>query len=238
MNRTKSTFTGCMLGLGLLLAAGQAAHATSAVWDNTFTPSDWTRQSTPGSLYAEWNTFGPQTPAPIPPLTTPDVANFGGGSYSLVETTGFGSIFSSGNISRSGASGPGTAFALTVGNVSSGPSDVYLRIGSLGAFSTTLNQSFTNFQLNGIGGTYQELFSAPAGGGPGSMEVEALVSWLGADTSSFLLSWNAIGVNVSLDQLSLDVGQVAPVPLPAAAYLMASGLVGIATMARRKQRAA
>ena len=238
MNRTKSKFTGCVLGLGLLLTAAGSAHATTAVWDSTFTPSGWTRGATPGSLYAEWNVFGPATPAPLPPLTTPDVANFGGGAYSLLETTGAGSIFSSGNISRSGASGPGTAFALTVGNVSSGPSDIYLRIGSLGAFDTTLNQSFTNFQLNGINGTYQELFNVGAGGGPGSREVEALVSFLGVPgASSFLLTWNAIGVNASLDQLSLDVGSVAPVPLPAAAYLMASGLAGIVALARRRRRA-
>ncbi|BCA56668.1 hypothetical protein W02_38080 [Nitrospira sp. KM1] len=238
MNRMKSTFTGCMLGLGLVLTAGQSAYAAAGVWDNTFTPSSWTRQSTPGSLYAEWNTFGPQTPAPLPALTNPDVANFGGGSYSLLETTGAGSIFSSGNISRSGASGPGTAFEWTVGNVAGGPRDVYMRIGSLGAFDTTLNQSFTNFTLNGVTGTYQELFNGPATGGAGSREVEALISWLNVpDASSFLLTWNAIGVNASLDQLSLDVGPLAPVPLPAAVYLMASGLMGIAAMARRQQRA-
>ena len=237
MNRTKSSFTGCILGLGLLLAASQPAHATSAMWDSSFTPSGWARGTTPGSLFAEWNVFGPATPAPLPPNTTPEVANFGGGTYSLLETTGTAPILGNGNIHKSGASGTPMAFALTVGNVPSGPSDVYLRIGSLGAFNTTLNQSFTNFQLNGIAGTYAELFSTAAGGGAGSREVEALVSWLGVpNAASFLLTWNAVALNVSLDQLSLDVGPT-PVPLPAAAYLMASGLVGLATMARRKQRA-
>jgi len=240
MNRTKSTFTGCILGLGLLLAAGQPAYATGGAWDASWAPSDWTRQSTPGSLYAEWNTFGPQTPAPLPSLTNPDVANFGGGTYSLLETTGTAPILSNGNIHKSGAPGSSSpmAFDFTVGNVAGGSRDVYLRIGSLGAFDTTLNQSFTDFTLNGTAGTYQELFSAAAGGGSGSREVEALVSWLNVpDTSSFLLKWNAVALNVSLDQLSLDVGPVAAVPLPAAAYLMASGLAGIAAMARRKQRA-
>jgi len=235
----KSIFAAGMLGMGLLLATGQPAHAVGGVWDASWAPSDWTRQSTPGSLYAEWNTFGPATPAPLPALTSPDVANFGGGTYSLLETTGGGSIFSSGNISRSGGPGtPGTEFAWTVGNVPSGPTDVYLRIGSIGAFNTTLNQSFTNFTLNGIAGTYQELFNTTATGGAGSREVEALISWLGVSgSSSFLLTWNAVGPNASLDQLSLDVGPAAPVPLPAAAYLMASGLVGVVAMARRRKQA-
>lgn len=227
-----------MLGLGLVLVASQSAHAVGGTWDASWAPSDWTRQSTPGSLYAEWNTFGPQTPAPIPSLTNPDVANFGGGTYSLLENTGTAPILSNGNIHKSGASGSPMAFDFTIGNVGGGSHDVYLRIGSLGAFNTTLNQSFTGFTLNGTAGTYQELFSAAAGGGSGSREVEALISWLNVpDTSSFLLKWNAIGLNVSLDQLSLDVGSVTAVPLPAAAYLMASGLMGIAAMARRKLRA-
>lgn len=237
MNRIKSTFTGCMLGLGLSLAASQSVYAVGGVWDTPWAPSDWTRGTTSGTLYAEWNSFAPTTPAPLPALTSPDIANFGNGTYSLLETTGGGSIFSSGNISRSGGPGtPGTEFAWTIGNIPSGPTDVYLRIGSLGAFNTTLNQSFTNFQLNGVSGMYQELFNTASTGGAGSREVEALVSWLGVSgTSSFLLTWNAIGPNASLDQLSLDVSPVAPVPLPAAVYLMVSGLVGIAALARRRQ---
>jgi len=235
----KSIFAAGMLGIGLLLATGQPAHAVGGIWDASWAPSDWTRQSTPDSLYAEWNTFGPATPAPLPALTSPDVANFGGATYSLLETTG-APILSNGNIHRSGAPGsnPPMAFNFTVGTVAEGPYDVHLRIGSLGAFDTTLNQSFTNFTLNGIAGTYQELFSTAAGGGSGSREVEALISWLGiSGTSSFLLTWNAVALNVSLDQISLDVGQAAPVPLPAAVYLMASGLVGVVAMARRRKRA-
>jgi len=229
-----------MFGLGLVLVASQYAYAVGGTWDASWAPSDWTRQSTPGSLYAEWNTFGPATPAPLPALTNPDVANFGGGTYSLLENTGTAPILSNGNIHKSGQQLPTSiamAFDFTVGNMGGGSRDVYLRLGSLGAFDTTLNQSFTNFTLNGQAGTYTELFSAAAGGGSGSREVEALISWLNVpDTSSFLLKWNAIGLNVSLDQLSLDVGPVAAVPLPAAAYLMGSGLMGIAAMARRKLR--
>ena len=235
MNRRKSTFTGCLLGLSLVLAAGQSAHALQTVWDNTFTPSDWTRGSTPGSLYAEWNVFNDDIPGGAIQDTSPEVANFGGGSYQVAELTGT-AFLTGGNIYSFAAP---TAFAFTVGNVAGGPRDVFLRIASLGNFDTTLNQAFTNFQLNGLSGVYTQLFSEVGDfGGQASVEVEALVSWLGVpEAASFLLTWNAIGSSVSLDQLSLDVGPVAPVPLPAAAYLMASGLVGIATMARRVQRA-
>jgi hypothetical protein len=115
---------------------------------------------------------------------------------------------------------------------------VYLRVGTLGDFNTGLGRSFTNFTLNGIAGTYTVLFNAALGPGQGN-EVEALVSWLGISHSGSLsIGFNAVGSSVSLDQLSLDVGPVAPVPLPAAAYLMASGIAGVAALARRRQRAA
>lgn len=234
MNSTKSKFTGCILGLGLLLAGGQSAHAVQAIWDNSYTPSAWTRGTTPGSLYAEWNIFNDDLPAASIQDTSPEVSNFGGGTYKVAELTGAAFLTSGGNIYSPVAP---TAFDFTIGNVAGGTHDFYLRIASLGAFDTTLNQSFTNFQLNGLAGTYTQLFNTPAGPGQGN-EVEALVTWLNVPNASlFQLNWNAIGSSVSLDQLSLDVGPVAPVPLPAAAYFMATGLVGLWTMARRKKNA-
>lgn len=240
MNSMKSIFTSSMLGLGLFLAAGQPAHALQAAWDASFAPSGWTRSSTPGSLYAEWNIFNDNIPSSTTiEDTTPEVANFGGGSYRVAETTGAAFLTSGGNIYSPVAP---TAFQFTVGNMGGGPSDVrdvYLRIASVGDFDATAQGSFTNFQLNGVNGTYSLLHNEPIVGGFGGNEVEALVAWLGmSNTSSFQLTWNAVGSSVSLDQLSLDVGPVAPVPVPAAAYLMASGLVGIVTMARRRKRAA
>lgn len=243
MKSTKSKLIGCILGLGLVLAAGQSAHATQVVWDNTFTPSGWTRASTPGSLYADWNIFNDDLPAPATGIqdTSPEVANFGGGTYKVAETTGGAFLTSGGNIYSPFSA---TLFDFTFGNVAGGPRDVYMRIASLGNFNTTLNQAFTGFTLNGIAGTYTELFrevsSIVTPGGPSdSYEVESLVSFLGVPgASSYLLKFNSIGDSVSLDQLSLDVGPVAPVPLPAAVYLMGSELVGLAAMARRRQRRA
>jgi hypothetical protein len=224
-----------MLGLGLLLATGQPAHAVQAVWDNTFTPSGWTRGSTVDTHYAEWNIFNDDIAGGNIQDTSPEVSIFGGGAYTVAELTGAAFLTSGGNIYSPVAP---TAFEFTVGNVASGTYDVFLRIASLGNFDTTLNRSFTNFQLNGLSGVYSEMFNTAVGGGQGN-EVEALVTWLGVSNASpFVLSWNAVGSSVSLDQLSLDVGPVAPVPLPAAAYLMASGIAGIAALARRRQRAA
>jgi hypothetical protein len=233
MHRRKPTLTGCLLGLGLVLAAGQPAHATTAVWDNTFTPSPWARGITPGSLYAEWNVFNDDIAGGNIQDTSPEVANFGGGAYQVAETTGTAILTSGGNIY-----GPAqaTAFQFDVGNAAGGPRDFHLRIASVGNFDATLNQSFINFQLNGLNGTYQGLFSGIPG--PQGIELEGLVSWLGVPgASSYVLTWNAVGSSVSLDQLSLDVGPVAAVPLPAAAHLMGSGLVGIAAIARRRHHA-
>ncbi|MDN5940533.1 MAG: VPLPA-CTERM sorting domain-containing protein [Nitrospira sp.] len=235
MNRTKSIITGSMFGLGLLLAAGQPAQAVQAVWDNTFTPSGWTRGSTPGSHYAEWNIFNDDIPGGNIQDTSPEVSLFGGGAYQVAETTGAAFLTSGGNIYSPSAP---TAFNFTAGGLGAGTTDVYLRVGSLGNFDSTLMRSFTNFTLNGVAGTYQQLHNEVITGGFGGNEVEALVSWLGVSHSGSLsLAWNAVGSSVSLDQLSLDVGTVAPVPLPAAAYLMVSGIAGIVALARRRQRA-
>lgn len=235
MNRTKLKFTGCILGLGLLLAAAESAHAMTGAWDNAFTPSGWTRGSTVGTHYAEWNFFNDDLPAANIQDTTPEISLFGGGTYQLAELTGAPFITGGGNIYSPQFP---TAFNLTAGNVANGTYDVFLRIASLGNIDTTLNRSFTNFELNGLSGVYSQLFNAALGPGQGN-EVETLVSWLGITHSGSLsITFNAVGSSVSLDQLSLDVGQVAPVPLPAAAYLMASGLVGLWTMARRKKHAA
>lgn len=224
MNNRTSLFTGGLLGLGLLLAAGQPAHAVQAVWDGAYTQV--------GPHYAEWNAFNDNIPGGNIQDNTPDVSHIGGGTYQLNETTGSAFITSGGNIYS--PSSP-TAFTLTAGNLGSGTSNVFLRVATVGAFDTTLNQSLTGFTLNGVSGAYSQLFNETITGGFGGNEVEGLVSWLGVThTGSLNIAFHAIGSSVSLDQLSLDV---APVPLPAAVYLMGSGLAGIAAMARRRQRA-
>lgn len=238
MNRIKTILTGSMLGLGLLLAGGQPADAAQAVWDNTFSPSGWTRGTTVGSHYAEWNVFNDDIPGGNIQDNTPEVSLFGGGSYLLEETTGGAFLTSGGNIYSPTVA---TAFNLTANNLGGAPTDtrdVYLRVASVGNFDTTLNRSFTNFKLNGIDGIYSQLFKETITGGFGGSEVEALVFWDDVPNNQPLVfSWNAVGSSVSLDQLSLDVGPISAVPVPAAAYLMGSGLVALAALVRRKQQA-
>ncbi len=218
MNHMKSILTGSMLGLGLLLAAGQPAHALQAVWDGAYTQT--------GADYAEWNIFNSN------PDTSPDVSLLGSGSYHVGDTTSGAFLTSGGNIYN--PSFP-LVVSVTANGLGAGTSNVYLRVATLGAFDTALNQSLTGFTLNGAAGTYTELFNEVITGGFGGNEVEGLVSWLGVThTGALNIAFNAIGGSVSLDQLSLDV---AAVPLPAAVYLMGSGLAGIAAMARRRQRA-
>jgi hypothetical protein len=229
MNRMKSIFTGSMLGLGLLLAAGQPVHALTGAWDGAYTPLG-------GGNYAEWNIFNDTGAAAGIQDNTPDVSLIGSGSYQVAELTTAG-FLTGGNIYHFSVP---TAFNVSASGLGAGTSDVSLRVASLGNFSTTLNQALTGFTLNGVAGTYTELFrEVGTFGTDTSYEIEALVTWLGVThTGSLAIAFNAIGSSVSLDQLSLDVGAVAPVPLPAAVYLMASGLVGIAAMARRRLRTA
>jgi hypothetical protein len=227
----KAIVPGSLLGLSLLLGGGQLAYAVPARWDNTWTPSAWTRGSTPGSLYAEWNNFNDDLPRVrgIQDLT-PEVANFGGGAYRVEEMTGTAGITRGGNISSSRP----MKFDFTVGNLGGDPSlfrDVHVRLATLG-----YAKSFTNFLLGERPGTYTHLFATGIGGPFGRLEVEALVSWRGVPNApSYLMTWNAVAPRVTLDQLSVDVGP--PVPVPGPVYLMASGLVALAAMARRKRQA-
>jgi hypothetical protein len=111
MNRMKAIVTGSLLGLSLLLGAGQPAYAAAVMgqWNNTWTPSAWTRRITPGTLYAVWNVFNNETVGGGKPIedTTPDAGNFGGGTYRLREGSVGGYIDStSGNIWQSGVATP------------------------------------------------------------------------------------------------------------------------------------
>lgn len=240
MTSIKTMFTGSMFSLGLLLTGGQSAYAVQAVWDNTFTPSSWTRGTTAGSHYAEWNIFNDDVAGGKILDSTPEVSLFGGGSYTVEETTSAAFLTSGGNIYSPVSA---TAFNFTAGNLGGNPvdtRDVYLRVGSVGSFDTTLNQSFTNFKLNGIDGVYSQLFNEAVVGGFGGNEVEGLVFWDDVPNNQPLtFSWEAVGSSVSLDQLSLDVSPAAPaaVPVPAAAYLMGTGLMALAAMVRRRQQA-
>jgi len=230
MNSMKVIVTGSMLSLGLLLSGGQPAQAVQAVWDGAYTPLG-------AGNYAEWNIFNDDGAAAGIQDSTPDVSLIGSGSYTVSETTGGAFLTSGGNIYSPAAATAFNFVADSLGGNPTGTRDVYLRLASVGSFDDTLQRSFTNFKLNGVDGVYSQLFKETITGGFGGEEVEGLVVWEDAPNNQPLtFTWEAIGDSVSLDQLSLDVGAVSAVPVPAAAYLMASGLAGLAALVRRKQQ--
>lgn len=80
----------------------------------------------------------------------------------------------------------------------------------------------------------QLLFEGDAGGPFGGLDKEYLFVWEGVTAgSSYALDFLASGSSMSLDEVSLDVG-VSAVPLPAAAWLFLSAIVGITANAKRK----
>jgi hypothetical protein len=229
MRKNKVLLAGGTLIATLFLSG--TAGATQAVWDASFTPAGWTRGSTTGSRYAEWNVFTDDANASLIVDQTPEVSNFGGGTYQLTETSGTAFLTSGGNI-YSFAAPTGFTFSAS-GSSDTGTRDVYLRVGSVG--NVVSNRSFTGFTLNGIAGTYSELYSETVTGGFGGSEIEALLFWNDiANASTFNFAWNAVGSSVSLDQLSLDISPVTAVPVPAALWLLGSALTGLMTIGRRQ----
>lgn len=234
-NRLTAVLASCLLG-----AYGGGAEAafqdpSTADWGG------WTRGSA-GSLYAGWDVFTDDgNPAAILD-TTPDVqANvlIGGGTGSGGAFTAFGPglasvaeagtpgtmILGSGNIYNFAAA---TAYTVSLdGHAAAGQAHrVALQVRTVG-----MELDYGSVMLNGVAGTRVELHSEAAGGGPGAVLIDNLFLWnLGDGLASYDISFAAPGPHVSLDALTVDV---APVPLPAAAWLFGSALAGL-VVARRK----
>ncbi len=214
----RNTFLSTLALAGLLMA--QSASAL-----NLPVNAGWERGDA-GSMYAEWNQFGDVS------NNAPDVGSIHVGQASLSETSGASFVTGGGNIYGFGAP---AQFELGLTGGAGGPAlgdtvDVYLQIVTQG---TALDAG--SVVLNGLGGTGGLVSSVSLGGFGGALETY-LFSWTLSVVDQWLFSFNALEPHLSLDSVALDFGTVAvsEVPLPASAWLFASGLLGLASARKRR----
>jgi len=217
-----------------------ALVATSTSYAAFDTPSSnsngwggWSRGDA-GTMYAEWDVFETYTPGPgfsPTPDSTPDVGSFNTTASIVSVTSGTPIPVGSGNI-YSPTAVLGWSL-LMEGQEPIGPTQVALQLTSSG------NEfDYSNITLNGMAPTQSriELSRVPI---PGLGDnVESLLLWdLITSAGSYLFSFTGAASSVSLTNIAADIGAVSsPVPLPAAAWMFLSGLLGFGVFGRKRQK--
>lgn len=200
-----------------LLAASQLASAANF----SLNQPSWTRGDS-GSLYLEWDSFDITNGAGV--ATAPDIGSNNLTSVTLDDNNDAGLLAGSGNwYGFSGA----MDFTLTVagdanGPATTGPVDVQLQL--------SLSGDATPFLLNGVEGTSQLL--ATQTNNFGGQDNHLLVTWTVADASNFVFNFGTNAAHASLDALALDI-KTSEVPVPAAAWLFGSALLGLGGVKRK-----
>ncbi len=234
-----SRFAPNLTALALALTAGNAAAAfqdpATATWGG------WTR-GTPGTLYAGWNFFADETPrGGIIVDTTPDVAansliggattpggptftQFGDSTFRVTETSGGSFVTGGGNIYSVVLA---NRFTLEFQNNGALPFQVALQTRTLG---TELDPA--SILLNGVAPDHRQELSRLALGGFGGDQIDNLFIWRLAAGRDLTLAFAAPASHMSLDALTLDA---APVPVPAAVWLLGSALSAMTFAARRRE---
>lgn len=207
----------------LLAVSAQAAFEDPA----TASWGGWSRGDA-GTIYHHWDVFSDETaPGGIIVDTTPDVGSFGSAPHSVTENTGSAFLAGGANIYSFSEA---TDFTVEIGGTANPgqPTRVALQIKTLG---TELD--LASVTLNGLAyDSAKELSKTGGDNNPMGVAVETLFLWTLADgLASYVFDFNAAESSMSLDQLAVDV---APVPLPAAAWLMLSATGGMLSFARRR----
>ena len=216
----------------VMLAAG--SFSVQAAFDNPNSNSNnwggWSRGAT-GTMYAEWDRFETYLPGRnfrIAPDSTPDVGSNNTTSAIVTVTSGTPIPVGSGNIYS-----PTTAlgFSLVIrGNIPRGPKQVALQLASTGR-----EFNYSGIRLNGLAYARRvELSNISLGAGLGAA-VESLLIWnLAEGVDSYKFTFSAAATSLGLDKVAVDIG---PVPLPAAAWMLLSGLAGVGFFTRRSTQA-
>jgi len=208
--------------VSVLASTANAAFQTPD--SNTNGWGGWTRGDV-GTLYAEWDNFNT-----YPTDSTPDVGSFNTTSSSITETTG-AAFITNGGFGNIYSPTVATDFDIFInGALASGPVQVAVQLFTIGA-------EYGLFQLNGQSAdsvieTRRE--SIVAFGQP-TFSVDTLLLWNLTDipASGFNFDLSAAASSMSLAGISFDIGSTAPVPLPAAAWMLLSGILGMGFFGRR-----
>jgi hypothetical protein len=214
----------------LALAIAATTFSSIATQAASINPGSWTRGDA-NSLYAEWDVFNATTD------NSADIGTANLASGVVAETTG-GAFISGGNIyAFGGGVNPGIWTVSVAGN-GAGPvvgdnASVYLQITSRG---TALD--IASVKLGGVNAASSTLLSSIALGGFGGNEDTWLFSWSTAGVANWNFDFAATGAHMSLAALAVDINTVpaaSEVPVPAAAWLFGSGMIGLISVARRRK---
>jgi MYXO-CTERM domain-containing protein len=178
----------------------------------------WIASPAAGSVYVEWNFF-----EGYPTDSTPDIA---GSGASVTETTGMAFATGGGNLYSFAAL---TEFTVDTAAVA-GPSEVWLRVGTLGTVADT------TATLNGVQATATQTYFGNSGSSFGGAREELVWNWKNVSASDYQFEFKASGSSMSLDQVAVYGIATTPVPEPQAAAMLALGLAGLGLAARRRRR--
>ncbi len=217
-------------------------HAASTAFEDPAGAAwgGWNRGDT-GTVYAHWEEFDACVNAggfctPLPD-DVPDAGASGFDSATVI--TNNPGAFITGN----GLGGNIYSFSDTPdfdviidpdSNHVSGPVTAALQVAVVGT-----DLDFSSILLNGQAfNSVTTLATGMAGGPFGGAVNEYLFLWsmLGSE-AAYAFDLTALGSSMSLDALSVDIGP-APVPIPAAVWLLGSGLLGLVTISRRNNKPA
>lgn len=231
-----------LLSLSALLMANSASAAV-AFTDPLTASWGWERGDAETST-AWWSVIADDAGTTAFDIdSSPDITDSGFG-YSELVANNSGAFVTGGGLGGNVYSFSDTPdWSLDVGTdytLGAGTVDVYLQLKVLG---TLLD--FNTVELGGFGYTTADtVYSGSAGGPFGGAEEEYIFSWIGIDAAdAYSLAWLALGSSMSLDEISIDIGNFAAatviidppseVPVPAALFMFGPALLGFMGLRRK-----
>lgn len=224
-----NTLKKAAIGAAVAFAFNTGAFAASANY-HYVAPTEWAHGDA-GTLYAAWDNFSATTD------TSPDVGSANIQSAEVKELTGGAFVTSGGNIYSFAVP---TSFQVTLDGNSSGPATGSPVSVSLQLFTLGTLLDLTSVKLNGVAasGGITGQYDGGTGFGGQAYDAQYLFTWDIAATDLFSFTFNAVGSSMSLDTVAIDIGpsSVSEVPVPAAAWLFGSAVLGMAGIGRRRNK--